>query len=59
MQINLFYTTPPTEFEEATAHQIALDCNRDEPNDKDIELARVKVSEWNKVRVERGFKVWE
>ena len=55
MQINLI----PTEFEEATAYQIALDCNRDEPNDKDIELARVKVSEWNKARIDKGFKVWE
>ena len=55
MQINLI----PTEFEDATAHQIALDCNRDEPNEKDILLARDKVAKWNKERQDKGFKVWE
>ena len=50
---------PPNEFELATAQQLCLERNRDEPNEKDIADAIEMACRWNKQRIERGLKTWE
>lgn len=48
-----------TEFEEATAQQLAFERNRDEPTDKDLQDAVAVAAKWNKQRIKlklRPFK---
>ena len=45
-------------FIEATAAQLALERNRDTPNDKDLSDAVRMCGKWNEQRKEIGLRLW-
>jgi len=47
-----------TDFEQATAHQLALERNRDTPSEKDLADAVKLVANWNKARKQQGLSHW-
>ena len=47
-----------TEFELATAHQLCLELNSDEPNEKDLADAVKMVTRWNQARIKDGLRPW-
>jgi hypothetical protein len=48
-----------TDFEAATAAQLALERNRDTPSEKDLSDAVRMCSKWNKQRKEIGLRLWQ
>ena len=48
-----------TDFEFATAQQLAYERNRDEPSDKDLDDAVRMCSKWNKQRQREGMRAWQ
>jgi hypothetical protein len=47
-----------TDFESATAQQLAYERNRDTPSDKDLEDAVRMCGKWNKQRQREGMRLW-
>jgi len=54
-QLNL---TMLTEFEQATANQLAVYCGREKPSDKDIQETIKLCVKWNKHRTSKNLKPW-
>ncbi len=48
-----------TDFEQTTAHQIALERNRDTPSEKDLADAVKLTTNWNKQRQKEGLRLWQ
>lgn len=48
-----------TEFEIATAQQLAFERNRDEPNKADLDEAVKLAAKWNKKRQEQGLRPFQ
>ncbi len=48
-----------TDFEIATAQQLAFERNRDEPNQSDLQEAIVLAAKWNKKRQEQGLRPFQ
>lgn len=47
-----------TDFENATAQQIAIAAGRKAPNKADMEMAVTKSREWNEKRARSGLSPW-
>ena len=47
-----------TDFELATANQLCLERNRDEPNETDLADAVEIVTRWNQQRMKLGLRPW-
>ena len=47
-----------TDFESETAHQLALERNRDTPIDKDLNDAVRMCGKWNEQRKDMGLRAW-
>jgi len=47
-----------TDFEQATAHQLALERNRATPTEQDMADAVKLAANWNKQRQKAGLKPW-
>ena len=52
--LNLF-----TEFELATAQQLAWERDRDEPNERDLQDAIAMAAKWNQQRIKLGLKPFQ
>mgnify|MGYP003412446637 FL=1 len=48
-----------TEFELATAQQLAFDRNREKPNQSDLEDAIKLAAKWNAKRIEQGLRPFQ
>lgn len=48
-----------TDFELTTAHQLCLERNRDEPNEKDLSDAVKMCAGWNRQRMNLELKPWK
>jgi hypothetical protein len=48
-----------TDFEQATAQQLAWERNRDAPSEQDLSDAVVMCARWNLQRIELGLKAWQ
>jgi len=48
-----------TDLELATAQQLCLERNRDEPNERDLADAVKMCTRWNRQRIKFGLKLWK
>jgi len=48
-----------TDFELATAAQLAFERNRDEPNERDLADAVKMCARWNRQRIDLELKPWK
>lgn len=48
-----------TDFELATAQQLAFDRNRDQPNEVDLADAVKLAAKWNQKRIEQGLRPFQ
>ena len=48
-----------TDFEQSTAHQLALERNRDTPSEKDLQDAVLMCGKWNEQRQREGLRLWQ